>query len=178
MCMLPEEIQRELEVDRSKQSVERLIRQMNSDGISVPDFFSHLSTVKGKVQWHMTWVFNHWAELRGYLSESDQKVVWAFLEETSNQSVQRDLWRVFATVDITEDLSGIIYEQGCQVFISQKYPIAVRAHAMQAAFNIAQPYPELLYELKLLMEEIKDIDSAGIRARVRNMLAFIDKKLA
>lgn len=54
--------------------------------------------------------------------------------------------------------------------------IAVRAFAMTVIYNISLPYPELLLELKSVLNHINHPEeSAGIKSRVRNTLCQIEK---
>ncbi len=56
--------------------------------------------------------------------------------------------------------------------------IAVRAFAMTIIFNISKPYPELLLELKSVLELLNHPDeSGGIKSRIKNTLKDIDKVL-
>ena len=53
--------------------------------------------------------------------------------------------------------------------------IAVRAFAMTIIFNISKPYPELLSELKSVLQFLNHPDeSGGIKSRIKNTLKDID----
>ena len=56
--------------------------------------------------------------------------------------------------------------------------IAVRAFAMTIIYNISKPYPELLIELKAILQLInRPEESSGIKSRIKNILKDIEKIL-
>jgi hypothetical protein len=55
------------------------------------------------------------------------------------------------------------------------HAVAVRAHAMKAAYNIAKNYREIAEELILVLEDLDHDESSGIRVRAKNILKDLRK---
>jgi len=171
----PQEIVEALQQDRSKQAVARLVDRMAREHFNLEDYLALVKKSPSPLNWLMTWTLNHYYEAFPHLPSRQQKLIWTFLQETKHDGIKRDLWRILSCVSLDEDLAGEVFESSLRHIPSQHHPIAVRAHAMKTALNIAQSYPELGQELKLVFELLKDEDSAGIRARAKNYLKEIKK---
>ena len=91
----------------------------------------------------------------------------------SNHSMSRDYWRCWSFMDIHDELDGEIYEHALKKIVSSKEALAVRAHAMQSAFRIALPFPELQMELLSILVKLENEDAPAICARSR----ILSKKL-
>ena len=158
-----------LEVDRSKQRISELILQLEKEGFAFGEFFEVLPTIKLPVRWYLCWMLTHYVERNPDHGTTHQNLIWETLKACNNDSMRRDLWRTLTFIQISEDLSGEIYDKALSTITSQNYPIAVRAHAMYVAGNIAKPYPELRNELLLILKDFDQEESAGIRSRARNL---------
>lgn len=67
-------------------------------------------------------------------------------------------------------------QQGAWLDLCMRYlqnpqcPAAIRVHAMQIAFDLSRPYPELCQELRQVLEAHLPHSSAGFRSRARSLL--------
>ena len=82
----------------------------------------------------------------------------------------RNLLRQLAECKIPDDLQGNLYDICYNWLLSRHQPPAVKVHCMQILFNIAQLEPDLKPELKLILEELIDHESAAIRSRSRQLM--------
>lgn len=98
-----------------------------------------------------------------------------FLLITQNASKKRHLLKLISLHPIPEDRMVDMLNYCIDVFTSAAEPVAVRVHAMQVLFNIAQVEPDFSGELiELIQHEIEFHGSAGISSRGKKLL----KKLA
>lgn len=171
----PKDIATSLEGDRSKANMLRCVAAMEKLGIDFEAFFKEVRSQSEPVCWYLTWLLSHFIEHYPALGTSIQHHVWDLLKTTAHKGMQRDLWRSLSFIHVSEELSGEIYDAACLIIPSTQQPIAVRAHAMFTARNIALPYPELCDELALILSELHHSESAGIRSRSRNILAALKK---
>lgn len=94
-----------------------------------------------------------------------------FLLTTQNASKKRHLLKLISLHDIPEEKLGILLNYCIAEFTNAAEPIAVRVHAMQILFNIAQKEPDFASELISLIEnEIEFHGSAGIASRGGKLL--------
>ena len=157
-----------LMADRSKQNIAHWVNKMIREGFDPVAFMVQFHAHEPSKSWKLTWLLSHYIEASK--DDSFQLDIWQVLKTTEHQGIQRDLWRAFSFISINESIAGEVYDKALGLIHSQLYAIAVRAHAMQCAFNIAQTYPELKEELALVLKGISSEDSAGIRSRTKRLL--------
>lgn len=94
-----------------------------------------------------------------------------FLLTTQNASKKRHLLKLISLHDIPEEKMALLLNFCIEKFTNSEEPIAVRVHAMQILFNIAQKEPDFSGELINLIEhEIEYQGSAGISSRGGKLL--------
>ncbi len=94
-----------------------------------------------------------------------------FLFVTQNDSKKRHLLKLISLHDIPEENMVALLDYCIGVFTNAALPIAVRVHAMQILFNIAQKEPDFAGELIGLIEhEMEYHGSAGIASRGKKLL--------
>lgn len=94
-----------------------------------------------------------------------------FLLKTKNFGKKRHLLKLISLNTIQEENMALLLNYGIEVFSNAAEPIAVRVHAMQMLFNIAQKEPDFSGELIGLIEhEIEHHGSAGLASRGKKLL--------
>ena len=122
-----------------------------------------------RASWAVSTVFDKYPEmLTPYLNKVISKI-----EKFEHPGTRRSLLRCLAEIEIPEHQQGKLFDVCYNWLLSKDEPPAVKVHSMQILINIAKPQPELLREIKLIIEELTDHESAAIRSRSRNLLAKI-----
>ena len=94
-----------------------------------------------------------------------------FLLTTQNAGKKRHLLKLISLHDIPEERIASLLDHCIGVFSNAAEPVAVRVHAMQVLFNIAQKEPDFIGELiDLIEQEIDYHGSAGIASRGHKLL--------
>jgi hypothetical protein len=156
--------------DRSKNTVNKLIEIVSKTGLDFNAFFQELENHPLPTKWYMTWFLTHYTEKNPSEAQPQQKLIWEYLKTCNNESMQRDLWRTISFIKIDDEIAGEVYEYALKTFTISTKPIAVRAHAMLCAANVAQPYDELKKELMIVLSDFNLERSAGLRARAKNLM--------
>jgi hypothetical protein len=107
------------------------------------------------------------------------KTLVAALEKKNvHDAVIRNSLRVLEAVDIPERFHGKIMN-ACFGFITAPgKPVAFKAFSLTILERLAKIYPEIRQELKLLIEENWDTETAAFRSRGKKILAAINKASA
>ena len=171
----PADIADSLAGDRTKRNVERWARVMARRGVDFDAFFDELSRRQPPLRWQMTWLLSHYVARNRRDGTRAERRIWKTLTDCGDPGMRRELWRALSFIDVDEDLAGDVFDAAIAVVRSSAEPIAVRAHAMFAARNIARPHPPLRRELRLVLEAALAEDSPAIRARSRNVLDELRK---
>lgn len=99
------------------------------------------------------------------------------LEKPCHNAVVRNTVRLFENIDVPEDLQGVFYDICYKLMTNIKEPVANKIFAMTVMYKIGEPYPELLSELKTIIETQMPYEKPGFKSRGRKTLVRIEKKL-
>ena len=87
-----------------------------------------------------------------------------------NESKRRHFLKLLSMNKLSQMQEGLILDFCINTFTSAKEPVAVRVHAMQVLFNIAQSEPELQTEILAIIEhELENHATAGISSRGKKL---------
>lgn len=161
--------------DRSKYNITRLVDELSSVGLDWPLFFSEANKVTTEKRWRLFWFLSHYVDQNRGEATLNQNLIWAYLDSSNNQSIQRDLWHSLTFIKIHESLQSKIYDKAIKVFCNANNAIAVRANAIVTAYNIAIHHPDLQQELYLILNNLNALESAGIKAKARIICAKLKK---
>ena len=89
-------------------------------------------------------------------------------------AVIRNSIRVLETVYIPEEFHGTVMNACFNYLENPKSPIAVKAFSMTTLFNLAKVYPDILQELKQIIEEGWDNETPAFKSRGKQILKYIE----
>lgn len=165
-----------LTADRSKKNILLLVSEMIDIGFDWNQYLEFIKTQPHQSAWKMGWLLSHYVEQFPEEGRKHQKLMWEVLKTINDQSVQRDLWRAFTFFTIAEELEGEVYDVSVKTMCNTTVAIAARAHAMQVAYSLSLPYPELRAEIMLLLSDFHREESAALKARSRNLMKALQRK--
>lgn len=121
--------------------------------------------------WRAAWMIDKIHEKHPDLILPYLPAITDFVLTTKNDGKKRHLLKLISMHEIPEDRMAVMLNYSIDVFTSPAEPIAVRAHAMQVLFNIAQKETDLAGELiEIIQHECEYHGSAGIAARGRQLI--------
>ena len=93
-----------------------------------------------------------------------------------HDAINRNILRAFQFVNLPEEHEGTVLDISFKLLNSNHEPIAVRVFSMTVIFNLTKKYPELIPELKAIIEVLLPNASAGIKSRGKKILKSISAK--
>lgn len=87
-----------------------------------------------------------------------------------HDAVKRNALNVFEDVEIPAEYYDTLADHCFNYLSDPKEPIAIRCASMTVLEKITRQIPELREELRLLLEEQSEFESAGIRSRAKRIL--------
>ena len=87
-----------------------------------------------------------------------------------HDSIKRNSIRLLQNLDIPEKYCGEIMDICFSYLASPKETIAVKVFSMTVLGNLSKKYPEIIPEIKALLEEQLPHQSAGFRSRANKLL--------
>jgi hypothetical protein len=142
------------------------------------DYPEHLELIMAKVlddsrpeNWRAAWMVDKIHEQHPELVVSYLQAMTDFVLTTQNPGKKRHLLKLISMNEIREENMAALLNFCIEVFTNAAEPVAIRVHAMQALFNIAQKEPDFSGELVELIEhELEYHGSAGLASRGKKIL--------
>lgn len=85
-------------------------------------------------------------------------------------AVPRNILRVLQDMDIPEALQGKLMDVCFRYITEPGTPIAVKAFSLTVLHNLSRQYPEILPELKTIIEERWDTETPAFKSRAKRIL--------
>lgn len=121
--------------------------------------------------WRAAWIADKIHEILPEIIIPFLPVITQFAMKTKDAGKKRHLLKLISLHPIPDDNIAELLNFCITIFTNPAEPVAVRVHAMQILFNIAEKEPEFSCELMDLIEhEIEFHGSAGISSRGRKLL--------
>jgi len=149
----------------------------------IADFPEHLELIMTKVlddsqpeNWRAAWMVDKIHEQHPELVIPYLQTMTDFVLTTQNSGKKRHLLKLISMNEIREEYLAILLNFCIEIFTNSAEPVAIRVHAMQTLFNIAQREPDFSGELiELIEHEMKYHGSAGLTSRGKKLVKKLDK---
>ncbi len=94
----------------------------------------------------------------------------------NHNAVKRNIVRLLQVVEIPEQLHGHVMDICFRFVADVEEAVAVKAFSLTILENLSQQYPEILNELKVIIEERWNYETPAFHSRAKKILAKIDKE--
>ncbi len=106
-----------------------------------------------------------------FMKNKFEKLINNLRKPNLHDAIKRNTVRVLQHVDIPEMQEGRVMEICFNYVESPKESVAVKAFSLTILGKLAKKYPEIIPEIKLLIEEQIDQQTAGFKSRAKRILA-------
>jgi hypothetical protein len=130
---------------------------------------------KDPVAWRACWILDGSDEKKPGLARKHIPKIVRALPELESKGTLRSLLRLLSRYDIPEEEQGLLIDLCFSYLVSELYPVAVKAHAMQIIYHHVLLYPELKDELIAVIEDQADNNSVGFKARGNILIKQMEK---
>ena len=131
-------------------------------------FLSDNVRVAQRAAWSVSWA----AQKRPELVEPYAGVLISQLKRTDvHNAVIRNSLRILEDLDIPEEFHGEVMDACFQFLQKRDTAIAIKAFALTVLFNLSKIYPDIKNELRVIIEENMDYETAAYKSRGRKILA-------
>ena len=130
---------------------------------------------KEPVAWRASWILDGSDEKKPGLARNYIPKIVRALPGLESRGTLRSLLRLLARHDIPEEEQGLLIDLCFSYLVSELYPVAVKAHAMQIIYLHVLLYPELKDELVAVIEDQVANNSVGFKSRGRRLIKQMEK---
>ena len=130
-------------------------------------FMSDEYRLAQRAAWSVSWA----AKKKPVMITPFIKDLVAVLQKSNvHTAVIRNAVRVLEAIDIPEKFHGTVMN-ACFNFIEQpSTPVAIKAFSLTTLFNLSKFYPEIKHEVKIIIEERWDTETAAFKSRGKKIL--------
>jgi len=134
-------------------------------------FMANEYRLSQRAAWSVSWAARKNPEM---ISPYIKDLVSQLQRKDVHDSVIRNSVRVLEQVEIPENFHGEVMN-ACFAFIeTPTTSVAIKAFSLTTLFNLSKQYPEIKTELKLIIEERWDTETAAFRSRGKKILSAIN----
>ncbi|MBK3518090.1 hypothetical protein [Carboxylicivirga marina] len=128
---------------------------------------------KNKIAWRTAYLLDLSHDLNQNVLDEHLELIMQRTPKLTNQSIKRHYMRILSQHDLSEMADGNFLDCCFESLQTEETPIAVKAHCMQIIYDLTKPYPELIPELKAVLENLLPYGSKGEINRARKILSKI-----
>lgn len=131
-------------------------------------FTSGDSRLTQRASWSLSWVARkNQTIIQPYIG----MIVKQVCDPKAHDAVVRNGLRILEDLDIPEEFHGELLN-ACFDFIQKKHTaVAIKAFSLHVIFNLSEIYPEIRNELKLVIQENIEFETAAFQSRGKKLLA-------
>lgn len=130
---------------------------------------------KDPLAWRAAWVLDGSDEKRPGLARRHLSRIIKALPGMESKGTLRSLLRLLVRYDIPEKHQGLLIDLCFSYLVSELYPVAVKAHAMQIIYQHVLLYPELKHELTTVLRDQAENNSVGFKSRGNRLIKQMEK---
>ncbi len=130
---------------------------------------------KDPLSWRASWILDGSDEQKPGLARKYIAKIVKALPGLESKGTIRSLLRLLTRHEIPEEEQGMLIDLCFSYLVSELYPVAVKAHAMQIIYNHVLLYPELKGEFIAVIEDQADNNSVGFKARGNILIKKMEK---
>ena len=155
--------------------------KISAHACSSPEYFKELMQcflsneyrLAQRAAWSVSWAAKKNPELiQPYLKDLVEQLP----RKDVHDAVIRNSVRILQQIEVPESLHGKLMNC-CFGFIeSLSTPVAIKAFSLTTLFNLSKFYPEIKNELKLIIEERWNNETAAFKSRGRQILKQLNTK--
>ena len=130
--------------------------------------------------WRAAWILY-------YLIENDDKLIKKMsskagkiidlLPKFNSPGQKREFLKVLLLVDIPEKYMGKLINLCFEWILNKNSDVSMKVHSMQIIYNYSFKEPDLLHELRLVLEDAIPYSKVGTVNRIHKLIRQIDKRI-
>jgi hypothetical protein len=157
--------------EHSKQQCDRIVKYIGKDKLRFAELMRLFFKGEYRITQRAAWPLSNIVWLHPELISPYFKPLLDNLDKKGlHVAVVRNTVRLLQDVDIPEKYHGRVMNQCFAYVAAPETPIAVKAFSLTVLENLSKKYPDILPELKLLIEEQWDQAPPAFRSRARKIL--------
>lgn len=141
---------------------DKMLNDLRKDQVLV-DAYVEFSLSDHKYAWRATWVIAHFSKKH---PEKLQKHLNDYIKnmyKIKKDGHLRETLKIITNLELNEEQTSEVFDISYELLQNNKLQASVRSTAFYFLMKVAEDYPELREEIRIIFENIKDYLSKGIK---------------
>jgi hypothetical protein len=170
-------IQEELLREYGKSQTLAMANYIGNDPARFAELMQLFLSGEYRVTQRAAWVVSYCADAHPALIQPYLAQLITFAQRADvHEAVTRNVLRILQTVRVPEGLAGELIDFCFRILEEKSRPTAIRTFAMTVAYQHCQQYPELVKELKILVEDQLPYETPAFRSRGSKLLKQLSSR--
>ncbi len=157
--------------EHSKKNCDRIISWIGNDKKKFNQLFNLFLNGEYRVTQRAAWPLSYCAIAHpSFMKKNFEKLITNLNKPNLHDSIKRNTVRLLQQIEIPEKLEGVVMEICFNYVESPKEAVAIKAFSLTILGKLAKKYPEIIPEIKLLIEEQLTHQRAAFKSRAKKFL--------
>ena len=165
-------LEKALAKEHSKAQCERIVGYIGGDperfAALMGLFFRGEYRITQRASWPMSYCVQNHPEL---VIPYYRQLIEQLERKDTHTAVTRNILRLLQDLTIPEEFQGRVMNACFDFILEPGVPVAIKAFSLTVLENLSLHYPEILPELKIVIESEWDRSTAAFRSRARKILS-------
>lgn len=121
-----------------------------------------------RAAWSVSWAARKKPEM---IAPHIRELVSVLRKKKVHDAVIRNSVRVLQDIDIPDEFHGEVMDACFHFLEKPSTAVAIKAFSLTTLFNLSKKYPEIKQELKLIIEDRLEHETAAFRSRAKKILS-------
>lgn len=154
--------------EHSKKQCNKIVKWVGSNQERFNELFHLFLNGEYRITQRAAWPLSYCAIAYPELIKSNFKKLLNNLKKPNlHDSIKRNTMRLLQAVDIPEKYEGTVMEICFKYLQSPDEAVAIKAFSLTVLGNLAKKYPEIISEIKLMIEDQLPHQSAAFKSRAK-----------
>jgi hypothetical protein len=157
--------------EHSKEQCNKIVNWVGSDKNKFNELFHLFLHSEYRVTQRAAWPLSYCVIAHPHFMEHNYEALLGNLKKPDlHDSIKRNTVRLLQSVDIPEKHEGAVMQICFQYLESPDEAVAIKAFSLTVLGRLAKKYPEIVPEIKLIIEEQLPHQSAAFQSRAKNFI--------
>ncbi|MEP6627899.1 MAG: hypothetical protein ABJA32_07945 [Ginsengibacter sp.] len=157
--------------EHTKTNCQKIVSWVGDDIKKFNELFELFLQSEYRITQRAAWPMSHCAIAHPeFMQNNFDKLVQNLKKPGIHNSIKRNSLRLLQEVDIPDKYDGDIMEICFQFVEAPEGAVAIKAFSLTILGKLAKKYPEIIPEIKLLIEDQLPYQTAGFKGRAKKLL--------
>lgn len=154
--------------EHSKKQCNKIVQWVGNNQERFNELFHLFLNGEYRVTQRAAWPLSYCViKYPGFMHNNYQKLLNNLKKPNLHDSIKRNTVRLLQAVDIPAKYEGMVMEICFKYLESPGEAVAIKAFSLTVLSNLAKKYPEIIPEIKLMIEEQLPHQSAAFKTRAK-----------